>query len=79
MMRLLTVTLKDLLQSSRSLSIYMFMFVIPVLVTLLFFIMFGNAGGSDEGFELPSTSVIIVNLDEVIFQPGNSPIVKLQG
>jgi len=67
-MKLLTVTLKDLLQASRSLAIYMFMFVIPILVTLLFFVMFGNAGGSDNGFELPTSSVVVVNLDEGRFE-----------
>ena len=66
-MRLIRVTLKDLLQASRSLSIFMFMFVIPILVTLLFFVMFGDAGGNDDGFNLPTTSVAVVNLDEGSF------------
>jgi ABC-2 type transport system permease protein len=66
-MRMLRVTLKDLLQASRSLSIFMFMFVIPILVTLLFMVMFGNAGGNDDSFELPTTSVVVVNLDEGTF------------
>ena len=82
MMRLLTVTLKDLLQASRSLTIYMFMFVIPLLVTMLFFIMFGNAGSSDEGFELPTTSVIVVNLDEGQFpaeQFAESEVIQATG
>jgi len=66
-MRMLRVTLKDLLQASRSLSIYVFMFVIPILVTLLFMVMFGNAGGNDDSFELATTSVVVVNLDEGTF------------
>ena len=60
----------------------MFMFVIPLLVTLLFFIMFGNAGGSDEGFELPTTSVVVVNLDEGQFpieQFADSEIAEVTG
>ncbi len=63
-MKLLDVTLKDLRQSSRSYMVYVFAFVIPILVTLLFFLIFGGLGGEDEGFELPSTTVVIVNLDE---------------
>lgn len=63
-MKLLDVTLKDLLQSSRSYMVYVFAFVIPILVTLLFYLIFGGLGSEDEGFELPSTTVVIVNLDE---------------
>ena len=63
-MKLLDVTLKDLVQASRSYMVYIFAFVIPILVTGLFVVMFGGIGGSDENFTLPSTTVIIVNLDE---------------
>ncbi|MGD2077467.1 MAG: ABC transporter permease [Chloroflexota bacterium] len=62
-MKLLDVTFKDLLQSSRSYMVYVFAFVIPILVTLLFLLIFGGLG-DDEEFELPNTSVVIVNLDE---------------
>jgi ABC-2 type transport system permease protein len=60
----------------------MFMFVIPILVTLLFFVMFGNAGGNDDGFALPTTSVIVVNLDAGTFpieQFADSGIAELNG
>jgi ABC-2 type transport system permease protein len=63
-MKLIDVTLKDLVQSSRSFIVYIFAFVIPILVTGLFVLMFGGIGGDDEGFTLPSTTVVIVNLDE---------------
>lgn len=64
-MKLLDVTLKDLRQSSRSYMVYVFAFVIPILVTLLFLLIFGGlGGGGGESFELPNTTVVIVNLDE---------------
>ncbi|MGD8585693.1 MAG: ABC transporter permease [Chloroflexota bacterium] len=66
-MRLLDVTLKDLLQSSRSYMVYVFAFVIPILVTLLFMLIFGGLGGGED-FELPNTTVVMVNLDK-----GNLP------
>jgi ABC-2 type transport system permease protein len=63
--KLFDITLKDLLQSTRTMSFWLFAFVVPVLVTLMFFIMFGSTGGDDEnGFELPQTTVVIVNLDQ---------------
>lgn len=43
-MRFLTVTFKDMLQSTRSFAGLMFMFAIPLLVTGLFFLMFGGVG-----------------------------------
>ncbi len=71
-MRLLSVTLKDLIQSSRTWSAYIFMFVLPILVTFLFMLMFGGAAGDDEGFVLPRTEVVIVNLDAGRFPGGVS-------
>lgn len=61
-MQLLDITRKDLLQAMRSLSAIMFMFVVPVLVTVLFFFMFGGGGGSE--FTVSRTTVVIVNLDQ---------------
>lgn len=63
-MRAVDVALKDLKQSSRSLSIYFFMFGVPILVTLLFFLIFGGLGADDGGFELPRSTVLIVNFDQ---------------
>lgn len=61
-MNILNITIKDIIQSSRSLSAFMFMFVIPILVTGLFYFIFsGIADGS--GFQLPRTTVTLVNGD----------------
>jgi ABC-type Na+ efflux pump permease subunit len=62
-MRLIDITIKDLIQSSRNRTIFFFMFVVPIGISLLFMLMFGGAG-DDEGFQLPTVKVIIVNLDE---------------
>jgi ABC-type multidrug transport system permease subunit len=62
-MKLLDITLKDILQASRSRTIFFFMFVIPFGISLLFMLMFGGVG-DDEGFQLPTIEVVIVNLDE---------------
>ena len=71
-MTLLTITFKDLIQSSRTWSAYIFMFVIPVMITLLFFVMFGGFGSGEAGFELPQTTMVIVNLDSGHFPAGMS-------
>ncbi len=62
-MKLLDITLKDLRQSSRGKTIFFFMFVIPIGISLLFMFMFGSAG-DEEGFQLPTIDVVVVNLDE---------------
>lgn len=62
-MKLIDITLKDLIQSSRNRTIFFFMFVVPIGISLLFMIMFGGAS-DDEGFQLPTIKVVIVNLDE---------------
>lgn len=64
-MKLLTITLKDLSQSFRSAFAVVFMFVIPVLVTGMFYFIFGGQSEGDEpAFSLPQIKVQIVNLDE---------------
>lgn len=78
-MRLFTVTFKDLRQSSRSLTLFVFMFVIPILVTSLFVVMFGSIGDDDQGFELPTTKVVIVNLDQGQMPEGLDLGVELPG
>lgn len=62
-MRVLDVAVKDLRQSFRSLFALVFMFFVPILVTGLFYIIFGS-GGDDEAFSLPRTPVRVANLDE---------------
>jgi ABC-2 type transport system permease protein len=59
---LLGIALKDSLRAFRSAAAVVFMFGVPILVTLMFSFMFG---GGDEGpsFSLPVTQVIVANLD----------------
>jgi ABC-2 type transport system permease protein len=63
-MKALYIALKDMRQSFRSKGAIIFMFVVPILITVLFSFMFGNIAGGDEGFTLPNTAVILVNLDQ---------------
>jgi ABC-type Na+ efflux pump permease subunit len=62
-MKILDIALKDLLRSFRSMFALVFMFGIPLLMTGMFYIMFGNIASGGE-FNLPKTKVIIANLDE---------------
>lgn len=62
-MKIFDLALKDLTRSFRSVFAVMFMFVIPLLVTGMFYLMFGGMK-SDSGFHLPQTKVVIANLDE---------------
>jgi ABC-2 type transport system permease protein len=62
-MKILDIALKDLTRSFRSVFAVLFMFVIPLLVTGMFYVMFGGMKGSDTGFSLPQTRVVIANLD----------------
>jgi ABC-type Na+ efflux pump permease subunit len=62
-MKAIDIALKDLSRSFRSAFAVIFMFGIPLLVTGMFYFMFGNiASGGD--FNLPKTKVVIANLDE---------------
>ena len=62
-MKALDIALKDMLRSFRSFFAIVFMFVVPLLVTGMFYFMFGNIAESD-GFNMPRTKVIIANMDE---------------
>ena len=62
-MKLLDIAFKDLIRSYRSTIGVVFMFVVPLLVTGMFYFMFGNiAAGGD--FELAAIKVVIADLDE---------------
>lgn len=63
-MKIWDLALKDLLRSVRSISFIGFGFVVPLLVTGLFYFAFGGLSGGDGGFDLPVTGVVIVNQDE---------------
>jgi ABC-2 type transport system permease protein len=62
-MKAFDIALKDMTRSFRSAFAVIFMFVVPLLVTGMFYFMFGNMS-SDGGFNLPKTKVIIANMDE---------------
>jgi ABC-type Na+ efflux pump permease subunit len=62
-MKALDIALKDMLRSFRSFFAVVFMFIVPLLVTGMFYFMFGNLA-DNGGFNLPKTKVIVANLDE---------------
>ena len=64
MKQALDIALKDMRQSFRNRGAIVFMFVVPVLVTVLFYFMFGRIAGGDDSFTLPQTNVIVVNQDQ---------------
>jgi ABC-2 type transport system permease protein len=61
-MKAIDIALKDLTRSFRSAFAIIFMFGIPLLMTGMFYLMFGNMG-QNGGFDLPRTKVVIANLD----------------
>jgi len=62
-MKILDIALKDLTRSSRSVFAVLFMFGVPLLVTGMFYVMFGGMADSDSGISLPKTNIVIANLD----------------
>jgi ABC-type multidrug transport system permease subunit len=62
-MKVFDIALKDIRRSLRSAMGLVFMFVIPLLVTGMFYFMFGNIASQGD-FDLPQTSVVIANLDK---------------
>jgi ABC-2 type transport system permease protein len=62
-MKAFDIALKDMTRSFRSTFAVVFMFGVPLLVTGMFYFMFGNIA-EDGGFTLPKTKVVIANLDE---------------
>ncbi len=61
-MKAIDIALKDLTRSFRSAFAIIFMFGIPLLMTGMFYLMFGNMS-QNGGFDLPRTKVVIANLD----------------
>jgi ABC-2 type transport system permease protein len=61
-MKAFDIALKDLTRSFRSAFAVIFMFGVPLLVTGMFYLMFGNLA-QGGGFDLPRTKVIIANMD----------------
>ena len=64
MKKILDITLKDLTRSMRSTFAILFMFGVPLLVTGMFYLMFGNIANNESGFSLPAIHVAVANLDE---------------
>jgi ABC-2 type transport system permease protein len=62
-MKAFDIALKDMTRSFRSTFAVMFMFGVPLLVTGMFYFMFGNIASGGE-FSLPRTKVIVANLDQ---------------
>ena len=62
-MKSIDIALKDMKRSYRSAVGLVFMFVLPLLTTTLFYFMFGNLASGGE-FDLPVTRVIIADLDQ---------------
>jgi ABC-type Na+ efflux pump permease subunit len=62
-MKALDIALKDMLRSFRSFFAIIFMFIVPLLVTGMFYFMFGNIANEGD-FSLPRTKVVIANMDE---------------
>ena len=69
-MKLIDIAFKDMTRSFRSAMSLMFMFVIPLLISGMFALMFGNLAQGGE-FNLPRTRLVVANLDK------NAP--RLQG
>lgn len=62
-MKVFDIAFKDMTRSFRSVFAVVFMFGVPLLVTGMFYFMFGNIASNGE-FTLPKTQVVIANLDE---------------
>jgi ABC-2 type transport system permease protein len=62
-MKILDIAFKDMIHSFRSTFALIFMFGIPLLMTGMFYFMFGGGAKSDQGFSIPVTRVVVANLD----------------
>ncbi len=62
-MKTLDIAWKDILRSVRSASFLAFGFVVPLLVSGLFYFAFSGLASDKGGFTLPSTKVQVVNQD----------------
>ncbi|HEX7620960.1 MAG TPA: ABC transporter permease [Anaerolineales bacterium] len=62
-MKILDIALKDMTRSFRSAFALVFMFGVPLLMTGMFYLMFGGSTNSDRGFSVPVTKVVVANLD----------------
>jgi ABC-2 type transport system permease protein len=63
MMKSIDIAIKDMTRSFRSAFALIFMFGVPLLMTGMFYLMFGGSGNNDQGFSVPVTKVVVANLD----------------
>ena len=63
-MKAIDIAFKDMTRSFRSTFALVFMFGVPLLLTGMFYFMFGGAAKSDQGFSVPVTNVVVANLDQ---------------
>lgn len=75
-MKILDVTLKDLRRSFLNAFFLMFGLGVPLLTGVLFYFAFGDAASGD-GFDLPTTQVQVVNLDEASSQYGGLSVGRM--
>ncbi len=79
MKKVFDIAIKDMTRSFRSYFALVMMFAVPILLTSMFYIMFGGSGEGEDSAEIPITPVIIANLDEgqitfdPVFQQGLPP------
>jgi len=63
-MKVFYIAYKDMLRSFRSMFLLVFMFGIPLIVTGMFYVMFGNLKGNETAVsQLSMTQVVVANLD----------------
>jgi ABC-2 type transport system permease protein len=63
-MKIFDIALKDMTRSFRSAFALVFMFGVPLLMTGMFYLMFGGTGNNGQSFTLPVTKVVVANLDQ---------------
>jgi len=62
-MKILDIAIKDVVHGLRSSVFLAFTFVIPLLITGMFYFMFGRISEEND-FSLPTTKIIVANLDK---------------
>ena len=63
-MKAFDIAIKDMTRSFRSAFALVFMFGVPLLMTGMFYLMFGGSGNNSQGFTIPVTKVVVANLDQ---------------
>ena len=63
-MKIFDIAFKDMKRSFRSVFGLVFMFGVPLLLTGMFYFMFGGSGDQSQGFSVPVTKVVVANLDQ---------------